>query len=79
MKLLQEIENTILPLIQNNEMSNEELVKCIEYLGGFLNLRTISDYSKQEKMDYNSVKYRILKGELKTLELFKLTFIIDNE
>jgi hypothetical protein len=66
--------NRLGDMVQKNELSNNCLVKIIEQLGGFLNLKTISDYSKSNCISYNGVKnYR------KKVILFNVKFIIDNE
>ena len=60
--------------IENNELSNDEIVQIIELCGRYLNLQTISDYAKENKMSYNGVKkFR------KIIELFNVKFVIDND
>jgi hypothetical protein len=58
----------------NDELDNESLTKLIELAGGYLNLKTIPDYAKANKMSYNGVK-----KARKPLTLFNTKFIIDNE
>ena len=59
---------------QNNELDNDSLVQIIELAGSYLNLKTISDYAKANKMSYNGVKkFRDIK------EIFNIKFVIDNE
>jgi len=59
---------------QNGELNNESLVQIIELSGQYLNLKTISDYSKVNKISYNGAKkFR------KVIKLFNVKFIIDNE
>lgn len=66
--------NRLGDMSQKGELSNECLVKIIEVLGGFLNLKTISDYSKTNSISYNGAKnYR------NKVILFNVKFIIDNE
>lgn len=66
--------NRLGDMVQKNELSNECLVKIIEELGGFLNLKTISYYHKTNPISYNGAKnYR------KKVILFNVKFIIDNE
>lgn len=38
--------------IQNNELSNDDLVELIKLCGDYLNLKTIPDYAKAEKIRY---------------------------
>lgn len=61
-------------LIAQEKLSNEDLVQIIEHVGGYLNLATIPDYAKANKMSYNGVKkYRTVK------KIFDVKFVIDNE
>jgi len=54
-------------------LSNDELVQIIDQSGSFLNLQTISDYAKENKISYNGAKkFR------KTVKIFNVKFIIDN-
>lgn len=68
--LLEWLENKM----QSGELSNDGLVQFIELTGRFLNLETIPDYAKRNKMSYNGVK-----NFRKTVNLFNVTFVIDNE
>ena len=58
----------------NGELSNNDLVQLIEVAGAFLNLKTISDYAKENNLSYNGAKHF-----RKTIEIFKTKFIIDND
>ena len=60
--------------VENHDLSNNDLVQIIEQAGAFLNLQTISDYAKENKMSYNGAKkFRNVK------KIFGVKFIIDNE
>jgi hypothetical protein len=60
--------------IESGQLSNEDIVQIIEYCGAYLNLRTISDYAKENNLSYNGTKkFR------KNIELFGVKFIVDNE
>lgn len=60
--------------IISGELSNEDLIQIIEHTGSYLNLQTVSDYARQNKISYNGAKkFRIAK------EIFGVKFIIDNE
>jgi hypothetical protein len=60
--------------ITSGELSNDNLVQIIEHIGGYLNLKTISSYSKENKISYNGVKnFRVIKP------IFGVKFVIDNE
>lgn len=58
----------------NGEFTNEDLLQLIEVAGAFLNLKTISDYAKENNLSYNGAKHF-----RKTVEIFKTKFVIDNE
>jgi hypothetical protein len=55
------------------ELDDDSLVQLIELAGLYLNLKTISDYARSNKISYNGAKkYR------KTVNLLGIKFIIDN-
>ena len=59
--------------VENNLLNNNDLVQIIEQVGSYLNLQTISDYAKENKISYNGAKkFR------KTVKLFNVKFVIDN-
>lgn len=60
--------------VQNDELSNDDLVQLIEFVGGFLNLKTIPDYAKANGLSYNGVKNN---RAIKTI--FNIQFVIDND
>jgi hypothetical protein len=60
--------------MSNNMLSNNDLIDIIETSGSYLNLMTISDYSKHNKISYNGAKHF-----REQLELFGVKFIIDND
>jgi transcriptional regulator NrdR family protein len=37
-------------MVQNDELSNADLISIIEHAGMFLNLRTVSDYARAESI-----------------------------
>lgn len=60
--------------VQAGELNNDDLVQIIELCGGYLNLRTIADYAKDENISYNGAKkFR------NPITLFNTKFIIDNK
>ncbi len=69
------IESKIIESIQDkNSLNNSEIVQLIELLGGYLNLKTIPEYAKQNKLSYNGVKkHRTIKN------IFGVKFVIDND
>lgn len=76
----QTVENTyklkkfIAEKFELGALDNESLVQIIELCGSYLNLKTVSDYAKDNKISYNGTKrFR------KTITLFNKKFVIDNE
>jgi len=69
-KILNRLEN----LIIENKLSNDNLVQIIELCGSYLNLQTISDYSKDNNISYNGVKKC-----RNVIEIFNVKFVIDND
>jgi hypothetical protein len=60
--------------VQNNMLSNSDLIEIIEASGLFLNLKTVSDYAKLNNISYNGAKN--FRDKIK---LFNVKFIIDNK
>jgi len=75
---MNEIEEKVISrlhnLVQENQISNKCLVQIIELAGNYLNLQTISDYAKSNKLSYNGVK-----NHRDVVELFNKKFVIDND
>lgn len=70
----EKIKHFIFQKFQNGELNNDTLVQLIEQTGNYLNLKTISDYAKENKMSYNGVK-----NNRKIIEFFNVKFVIDND
>ncbi len=60
--------------MENDMLSNNDLIEIIEATGKYLNLMTISDYAKQNGISYNGVK-----NFREKIELFNVNFVIDND
>lgn len=60
---------------ESGEISDEQLVQLIELASNYLNLKTITNYAKANKITYNGA----LKRKLHKITIDKITFIIDNE
>lgn len=59
--------------IESNMLSNDDIVQIIEHSGMYLNIMSISEFAKQNKLSYNGVKkFRNIKI------LFGLKFVIEN-
>ena len=61
--------------IFEGDLSQKEQVQLFELLCKYLNLQTLSDYAKSEKITYNGAK----KRKLKTVRISNITLIINNE
>ena len=59
--------------LHEKEYDNSLLVQIIESCGAHLNLKTISDYAKDNRLSYNGVK-----NNREIIELFNQKFVIDN-
>ena len=69
-KMLEKFAN----YVANNHISNDCLVQFIELAGSYLNLQTISDYAKSNKLSYNGVK-----NNRQIINIFNVKFVIDND
>lgn len=70
----EKLKEFIFQKFQDGELDNDTLVQLIEQAGNYLNLKTIPDYAKDSGLSYNGVK-----NNRKTIELFGVRFVIDNE
>ena len=71
--LIDKIADHLSCRIENGELSNAELIQLIELIGRYLNLQTIPDYAKSNKISYNGTKkFRNI------VEIFNVKFVIDN-
>lgn len=57
----------------SNELNNDSLIQIIELCGMFLNLKTISDYAKENKLSYNGVK-----NNRNIITLFGVKYVLEN-
>jgi hypothetical protein len=78
-ELSEKIKKHLVKRIQENELSNSEMVEIIDTVGMYLNLRTVANYATLENISYNGVLARIKSGKIKEYELFGVKFIISNE
>lgn len=58
----------------SNELNNDSLVQIIELSGMLLNLKSISDYAKDNNLSYNGVK-----NHRNIVKLFGNKFVLDND
>ena len=77
--LSQKINSRISELVQKGELNNLDLISITNNICDFFNLKTYSDYARDEKISYNGVKTRLEAGKIESIELFGVKFIIDNE
>ena len=71
-----EINDFISKKIQTNELSNDDLVELIKLCGAYLNLRTIPDYAKDEKISYPGV---LKRKNIEIVKIFNTKYVIDND
>lgn len=67
------IKNIDIGMAQNM-LSNQDLIEIIKTAGLYLNLMTISDYSKRNNISYNGAKHH-----REVRKIFNVKFVIDNE
>jgi hypothetical protein len=60
--------------VKNGELNNDDLVQLIELTGSYLNLQTVADYAKKNNLSYNGAR-----NFRKTIKIFGVKFIIENE
>ena len=68
--------NFVANKFQTGKLNNESLVKLIKLSGAFLNLQTIPDYAKENKMSYMGAKKETKNRKI--IKIFNVKFIIDN-
>lgn len=61
--------------IHNNILSNQNMVQVIEHLADVLNLQTITNYAKSEKISYNGAK----KRKIESININGIKFLINND
>ena len=66
--------NFIAEKFETNELNNSDLVQIIELCGMYLNLQSISDYAKENRMSYNGVK-----NHRQIINIFNQKYVLDNE
>ena len=71
---IDKIEEYVYKCICSNELSEGSLVQLFERLNTFTNLKTITQYAKDNNISYNGAK-----NNRKVIELFGVKFIADNE
>ena len=57
------IKNRLIECIHNGELENTDLVQIFEHVGKILNLKTLSNYAKDNGITYNGAKVRLAKQE----------------
>lgn len=70
-----ELQSKLFENYQAGAISDEQLVQIFEQISCYLNLKTITNYAKANKITYNGA----LKRKLRKIEIDKITFIIDND
>jgi hypothetical protein len=70
-----ELRDKIFQNYENGAISDSELVQILEITSQYLNLKTITNYAKANKITYNGA----LKRKLHKVIIDNQTFVIDNE
>jgi len=74
MKTFENISSLISESFEEGKLNNSDLIQIIELCGMYLNLKTIPEYAKQNKMSYNGVKkFRNI------VKIFGCKFVVDND
>ena len=73
LKHIDKIEEYIYKSILKKELKESDLVQLIERINTYLNLKTISNYSKDSHISYNGAK-----NHRDIITLFGCKFIADN-
>jgi len=71
--------NFIIQKFEDGELNNDSLVQIIELCGGYLNIETIPNYAKRNKLSYNGAKKQPKTNQRRVVSLFKVKFVIDND
>ena len=76
MSLINTIINHIGQRVQDNELSDSDLIELVDHIGTyFLGLKTIANKSRELGIDYNNVKC----SKIGKVNLFGVRFVIDND
>ena len=59
--------------VDNNVLSNDDLLQIIECVGDYLNLATISKYATKNNLSYNGAK-----NNRNIKKIFGVRFVVDN-
>lgn len=71
---INKIEEYVYKCLRKNELDNNDLVQIIERVDEFLNLKTITQFAKDNNKSYNGVK-----NHQTIIELFGCKFVADND
>lgn len=72
---INELQDELFSQYEEGYVTDDDLVQIIELASGYLNLKTITNYAKANKITYNGA----LKRKLNKITIDNQTFIIDNE
>jgi hypothetical protein len=72
---INELKDELFERYEAGYVTDAELVQIIELAATYLNLKTITNYAKANKITYNGA----LKRKLNKVTIDNQTFIIDNE
>ena len=72
---INELQEELFRQYEEGWVLDEELVQIFEQIASYLNLKTITNYAKANKISYNGA----LKRKTHKITIDKITFVIDND
>lgn len=72
---INELQKELFSNYESGLISDNEFVQIFEQIAAYLNLKTITNYAKANKISYNGA----LKRKTNKVTIDNQTFIIDNE
>jgi len=72
---INELQEELFRQYEEGWVLDEELVQIFEQIASYLNLKTITNYAKANKISYNGA----LKRKTQKITIDKITFVIDND
>lgn len=68
-----QIKDSLFNAVHSGEMNTADLVQIIEHLAAILNLKTLTNYAKENQITYNGAKHR----KKQTVKIDKIKFVVD--
>ena len=73
MSKVNEIKSSIDDAMMNDELSNNDLIELIKYIGAYGNVMSVKDYSNQ-----NGITVQGVYNHRNVVELWGFKFVVDN-